>query len=399
MELTRCVRRPLLVGTVLMGTLAASAVWSCQAWADDPTIGFITTLSTPAGYIGEDIRDGFQLAITEEGGKLGGVAVKLVIEDDALKPANAKQAVDRMIQSGVKLFTGVNFSNVLAAVLPGVLESGGTYVSVNAGPSTFAGEKCNAGYFVASFQNDAFHETAGLAANDLDYKKIVLLAPNYQAGRDALEGFKRTYKGEIAGEIYTKLDQTDFSVELARVRSMTPDAIYQFHPGGAGINFTKQYANAGLAKTIPMLIPSFSMDARMVSATGDASEGIYASAIWTTETDNSASRGFVAAFKKAYARMPTMYAQQAYDTAHLIGSALHAVGGDLTKRDEFRKALRSAEFTSVRGKFAFGPNQHPIQDYYLTRFEKNDSGEIVQTIVRKIVSDYGDVYSASCKMN
>ncbi len=392
-------RRRSLAGLLAAGSLGAMLAWSGTARADDLAIGFITTLSTSSGYVGEDIRDGFQLAVSEEGGKLGGTPVKLVIEDDALKPANAKQAADRMIQSGVKLFTGVNFSNVLAAVVPGVLESGGTYISVNAGPSTFAGEKCNPGYFVASYQNDAFHEAAGIAANELGYKKMVLLAPNYQAGRDAMEGFKRTYKGEIAGEIYTKLDQTDFSVELARVRSLAPDAIYQFQPGGAGINFAKQYANAGLAKTIPMLIPSFSMDARMVSATGGAADGIYASAIWTTETKNDASKSFVAAFRKAYARTPTMYAQQAYDTAHLIGSALKAVGGDLGKRDEFRKALRAARFTSIRGPFTFGPNQHPIQDYYLTKFENNGSGEIVQTIVRKVASDYGDAYSAKCKMD
>ena len=279
-----------------------------------------------------------------------------------------------------------------------MLEANDFYVSPNAGPSTFAGEKCNQNYFVVSFQNDAFHEIAGIAANDLGYKKVVLLAPNYQAGRDAIEGFKRTYKGEITAEIYTKLEQTDFSVELARVRSLTPDAIYQFHPGGAGINFAKQYANAGLTKTIPMLIPSFSMDARTIIATGDASEGIYASASWSSELDNPNSKAFVAAFKKAYNRTPTLYAAQAYDTANLIATGLDAVGGDLTKADAFRAALRKADFKSVRGKFSFGPNQHPIQDYYLTKFEKNASGEIVQTIVKKIATDYGDAYSAKCQM-
>ena len=378
-------------GIVLSAAFAATAA--------DVKIGFITTLSTPAGYIGEDIRDAFQLAMKKEGGKLGGVPVTLEIEDDALKPASAKQAADRMVQSGVKLYTGVNFSNVLAAVLPGVLEAKAFYISNNPGPSTFAGERCNANYFVASYQNDSFHEAAGIAANDLGYKKVLLLAPNYQAGRDALEGFKRSYKGEVVGEIYTKLDQTDFSVEIARVRSVAPDAIYQFHPGGAGINFAKQYANAGLRKTVPMLIPSFSMDARMVSATGEGADGIYASAIWTPETDNPASRQFVADFKQAYGRVPTMYAQQAFDTANLIGSALKAVDGDLTRQDQFRKALRDAKFTSLRGAFKFGPNQHPVQDYYLTKFEKNASGEIVQTLVKKVSADYGDVYAAKCKLD
>lgn len=385
--------------TLLAALAAGAALVPLPGAAQDAvTIGLITTLSTPAGYMGEDIRDAFNLAMQEEGGTLGGVPVTLQVEDDALKPANAKQIADRMTGDGVDLVTGIIFSNVLAAVLPGVLESDGFYVSVNAGPSTFAGEKCDPNYFVASYQNDAFHEAAGLGANELGYKRMVILAPNYQAGRDALEGFKRTYKGEILGEIYTKLDQTDFSVELARVKSMAPDAIFQFHPGGGGINFAKQYANSGLKDTVPMILPSFSMDARGIEATGDASDGVYASALWTTETDNPGSKAFVEAFRTAYGRTPTMYAAQAYDTARLIGSALKAVGGDMSKADEFRDALRAADFQSIRGDFKFGPNQHPVQDYYLTRYEKGADGKIVQNIVSTVATDHTDAYAASCKM-
>ncbi|CUJ48099.1 Aliphatic amidase expression-regulating protein [Achromobacter xylosoxidans] len=280
--------------------LAAGLAWTLGgvAHAAEPVkIGFIATLSTPAGYIGEDERDAFNLAIKQGGGKLGGVPVQLVIEDDGLKPANAKQAADRMLQSGIKLFTGVNFSNVLAAVAPGVVKSGAFYVSLNPGPSSFAGEKCDQNYFVASYQNDAFHTAGGVAANELGYKRVALLAPNYQAGRDAIEGFKRTYKGEVVAEIYTKLDQSDFSVELARVRSLAPDAVYQFHPGGTGINFVKQYAAAGLNKTVPMLMPSFSMDARMIKATGDAALGAYTTGIWSQDFDNPQSKAFVQALQ------------------------------------------------------------------------------------------------------
>ncbi|MBB6486846.1 ABC transporter substrate-binding protein [Rhizobium lusitanum] len=386
-----------LMNVVAMGAIVASFPAMAQ---DKPpvTIGLITTLSTPAGYIGEDIRDAFNLALKEEGGKLGGVPVTLKVEDDALKPANGKQIVDKMLGDNIKLYTGINFSNVLMAALPSVLGANAFYVSNNPGPSPFAGEKCNPNYFVASYQNDAFHEAAGLAANELGFKKMVILAPNYQAGRDALEGFKRTYKGEIAGEIYTKLDQTDFSVELARIKSLAPEAIYQFHPGGAGINFAKQYANSGMSTSIPMVIPSFSMDARMIAATGNAADGVYASALWTTETDNSASKAFVEAFRKDYGRDPTIYAAQAYDTAHLIGAGLKAVNGDLSKDGDFRSALRKADFTAIRGNFKMGSNQHPIQDYYLTKFEKNADGKIVQKIVRKVASDYHDAYASKCSM-
>lgn len=386
------------VAAALSVALGAAVVMGAARAAEPVKIGFIATLSTPAGYIGEDERDAFNLAIKEGGGKLGGVPVQLVIEDDGLKPANAKQAADRLVQSGVKLFTGVNFSNVLAAVVPGVVKSGAFYVSLNPGPSNFAGEKCDPNYFVASYQNDAFHTAGGVAANELGYKRVVLLAPNYQAGRDAIEGFKRTYKGEVVAEIYTKLDQSDFSVELARLRSLAPDAIYQFHPGGTGINFVKQYAAAGLNKSIPMLMPSFSMDARMIQATGDASLGSYTTGIWSQDFNNPQSQAFVKAFKEAYGRVPTDYAMQAYDTAQLIGVGLKATGGDLSKAAEFRAALRKPGFTSLRGNFSMNTNQHPIQDLYLMRIDKESAGGLAPHLVRKLVSDDKDAYAQFCKM-
>ena len=378
---------------------ASAVVVTVPAVAAAPVkIGFITTLSTPAGYIGEDLRDGFELAVKQGNGALGGVPVELIVEDDGLKPANAKQISDRLVQSGVKLFTGVNFSNVLAAVVPGVIKAGDFYVSANPGPSVFAGAKCDPNYFVASYQNDAFHTAGGVAANELGFKRMVVLAPDYQAGRDAIAGFKRTFKGEVLAEIYTKLDQSDFSVEIARIRSLAPDAIYQFHPGGAGINFAKQYAAAGLGKTIPMVMPGFSMDARMLAATGDAAEGFYTTGIWSVAFDSANSKKFVQDFKAAYGRIPTDYAMQAYDTAQWIASGLKAVGGDLNKTADFRAAMRKADFSSLRGKFALNTNQHPIQDLYLMRIEKNAQGELAPKVVRKIVSDDRDSYAAACKM-
>lgn len=386
------IRKTMAIGALLAGACAA-------AQAQDPVrIGFITTLSTPAGYIGEDLRDAFNLAIEHGGGKLGGVPVELVVEDDALKPANAKQAADRMVQSGVPIFTGVIFSNVLAAVVPSVTKADDFYISLNPGPSNFAGQRCDPNYFVASYQNDAFYSAGGVAANDLGYKRVAVLAPNYQAGRDAIAGFKQNFKGEIVAEIYTKLDQSDFSVELARVRAIAPDAVYQFHPGGTGINFAKQYAAAGLNKTIPMIIPSFSMDAHMLKATGDAAEGVYTTGIWAPDTDTPQSRAFVDAYQKKYGRVPTDYAMQAYDTALLLGTALKAVDGDMSRKDEFRAALRKAEFDSLRGNFRMNVNQHPIEDYYLMQIVRQPSGELAPRTVRKLMSDHEDSYAQLCKM-
>lgn len=382
-------------------TCIASAVFYGNAAlaAQEPVkIGFITTLSTPAGYIGEDERDGFNLAVKQNNGKLGGVAVELVVEDDGLKPANAKQVADRLLQSGIKLYTGIIFSNVLTAVAPSVLHAGAFYVSVNAGPSPFAGARCDKNYFVASFENTSPHAAGGHAVNDLGYKRVALVAPNYQAGREALEGFKRAYKGKVIAEIYTKLDQSDFSVELARLRDLAPDAIYQFHPGGAGINFAKQYANSGLNKTIPMVMPVFSMDGRMLTATGDAAEGLYTVGLWSTELDNPQSKKFVKDFEEAYGRRPTDYAAIAYDTAHLIGTGLKAVDGDLGRADDFRAALRKADFQSLRGNFKFNTNQHPIQDYYLMQFKRNAQGQLRPEVIKKVVQNDKDPFASQCHL-
>jgi len=362
-------------------------------------IGFITTLSTPAGYIGEDERDGFSLAIKQEGGKLGGVPVRLLIEDDGLKPATGKQSAEKMLQSGVRLFTGINFSNVLVAVAPSVLKEGGFYVSLNAGPSNFAGKACHPNYFSVAMQNGSYGDSAALAAQQMGVRKMVIMAPAYQAGRDALTAFKRAYKGEILAEIYTKLDQSDFSVELARIRSLQPQAVFEFMPGGAGINFAKQFANSGLNKSIQMITPLYSMDDRMLAASGDAGEGFYLSTQWTAGLDNAASREFVAAFEKEYGRRPTVYAATSYDTAKLMATALKAVNGDVMGRaDAFRAALRAAQFDSVRGKFRFNTNQHPVQDWFMVKVERNAAGKLdyVPTNVR--VADHSDVYAAECSM-
>lgn len=378
------------------------SVFPILASAQKPIdIGFIGTLSTPAGYIGEDERDAFILAIKQEDGKLGGVPVNLIVEDDGFKPGNGKQIAEKMLSDGVRIFTGINWSNVLVAAVPTILnEKNGFYISLNAGASNFAGKGCHPNFFSVAMQNDSYSDTAAAAANELDVKKIVIMAPAYQAGRDALTGFKREYTGEILAEIYTKLDQSDFSVELARIRSLRPEGIFVFLPGGPGINFAKQFANSGLNKSIKMVTPLYSMDDRMLTASGEAGEGYYLTTQWTSQKDNEANRRFVSDFEREFKRRPTVYAATAYDTARLIGSALKAVNGDFQGNpDKFREALRQASFESVRGKFKFNSNHYPIQDWDLVKVEKNNEGKLDYKIIKTIKSDHVDPYYSDCKMN
>lgn len=379
---------------ILLACLLAS-----PALGEEPVkIGMITTLTTKAGYLGEDIRDGFQLAIDQEGGKLGGIAVDLMVEDDGRKPEKGKQIAERFIKKDkAKILTGIVFSNVAMAVVPKVVRQDVIYLSTNAAPSKLAGRGCNSNYFSVSYQNDNLDEVVGKYVSESGHKSVYLLAPNYPAGKDHLAGFKRFYDGKIAGEVYTKLGQSDYAAEIAALRAARPEAVFFFLPGGMGINFLKQYAQAGLSKEIPVYGPAFSFDERILKAVGPAALGVKNGSQWTHDLDNSANVQFVEAYQKAYGRMPTLYASQGYDTARLIGSALKAVGGDLTNLDAFKAAIKSADFDSVRGNFSFGVNQHPVQDLYIREVISKDGGYTNKT-VQKVFSNHVDAYASECKM-
>lgn len=380
------------------GTLALACLTGGGAYADDPVkIGLVTTMSGPAGYLGQEIKDGFELAVEQGNGTLGGVPVTVLVEDDNFDPGQAKQIVDHLIaDEGVKLVTGIVFSNVLTAALPDVVDEGAFYVSPSAAPSNFAGKDCDKNYFVVAKENTTLFEAAGQYANDLGYESAYLLAPNFQAGKDAMTGFKRYFKGSVVGEIFTQLDQTDFSAELAKVRAAKPAVVFQFHPGGLGIAFLRQYQQAGLDKEIPMIAPE--VDAQMQEAVGSAALGVNTVSQWNSDFDNEANTAFVKAWTDKYGRLPTTYAAQGYDAAQLYGSALQATGGDVSDSDAFRDAMRKAGFKSVRGNFSFAANQHPKQAWYGLKVEAGSDGKTYLKTVATIFTDHADAYVDECKM-
>ena len=380
--------------------VTAVFVFSVQSAAAEPVkIGMITTLSTKAAYLGEDIRDGFQLAVEQEGGKLGGVEVELMVEDDGRKPEKAKQIAERyMKKDDVKIMTGIVFSNVAIAVVPKVVRDGVVYLSANAGPSKLAGKGCNENYFSVSYQNDNIDEVVGQFVNDSEHQSVYLIAPNYPAGKDHLAGFKRYFKKDISAEVYTKLGQSDYAAEIAAIRAAKPDAVFFFLPGGMGVSFLKQYAQAGLSEEIPLYGPAFSFDERLLKAVGPVALGVKNGSQWTHDLDNAANKQFVAAYQEKYGRTPTLYASQGYDTARLIGSALKAVQGNVDDPAAFKKALKDSNFESVRGSFSFGTNQHPIQDLYIREVVKTDDGQYTNRTIEKVFENHVDAYASECKM-
>ena len=376
---------------VLLGT---ALVASGGAQAEPVRIGMITTLSGGGAGLGIDVRDGFMLALEEEGGMLGGQEVELLVEDDAMQPDLAKQIADKFIKRDeVDILTGIIWSNLALAVVPAAVNDGVFYISPNAGPSQLAGRACHENYFNVAWQNDNLHEAMGQYVSDNGFANAYVLAPNYPAGKDALAGFKRFYKGDLAGETYTQLAQTDYAAEIAAIREAQPDSVFFFLPGGMGIAFMKQYAQSGLE--VPVFGPAFSFDQDILGAVGDAALGVKNTSQWSKDLDNPANKAFVEAFQEKYGRLPSLYASQGYDAARLIGSALATASID--DPDAFRAALEAAEFESVRGDFKFGPNHHPIQDIYVREVVK-EGDVLTNRVVGTAMEDHADAYVAECQM-
>ncbi len=381
-------------------TLAAALACALAApalAADKLTVGLMATYSGPPAPLGLHMRDGFNLAVKELGGKLGGLETTVIAVDDELKPDVAVTKVKGLVdRDKANVVVGVIFSNVMMAIAKPVTDAKVVLISPNAGPSPLAGKACNPLFFSVAYQNDQNHEVMGKYAQDKGFKRVALIAPNYQAGKDSLAGFKRSYKGEVAEEIYTPLNQLDFSAELARIAVAKPDAVFVFMPGGMGVNLVKQFRQAGLADKFPFL-SAFTVDETTLPATQDAALGLFAGAQWAPNLDNPANKAFVAAFEKEYGYPPALYAANGYDAAKLIDAALKANGGK-TDAESLSAALKTAKFDSVRGAFKFNTNNFPIQDFILTKVVKRGDGKFVTEAVETVFPAYGDNYAAECSM-
>lgn len=362
-------------------------------------IGLLSTMSGPGGVMGRHHRDGAVLALEQLNGKLGGVETELVFGDDQQKPDIGRQVVEGMLKrDGVKFVTGIVFSNVLLAVYDPVISSGAILVAASGGPSEVAGNKCSPQFFSTSWQNDQAPEAMGKYLNDKNIKSVAILAPNMVAGKDMLTGFKRNYKGKIAAEIYTNFTQVDYQSELSQIRAAKPDAVFVFYPGGLGIQFVKQYAQAGLQKQIP-LYSVYTQNETTLGAIGDAADGSYEAGFWSPDLKNPTNEAFVAAFRKKFNYNPSEYAAASYDAIRLIDSGLRQTKGNTSDTNAVIAAMKKADFQSVRGQFKFNTNHFPIQDYYLFKLTKSGEGN---TFYRKqeslILKGHGDFYATNCAM-
>jgi len=380
---------------------AVLALVAGPAFAQQKTIkvGFISTFSGPVAAIGNDMKNSFELALDHLGRKLGGLPVEVVYEDDQLKPDVGVQKTQKLIESDhADFIVGYIWSNVLLASLKPLVDSKTITVVTNAGASQLAGELCSPYVFSTSWNNDQTPAAIGDYMNQKGVKTAFLMGPNYAAGKDMLAGVQTTFKGQIVGQELTRWpDQLDFSAELSKARDAKPEAIFAFYPGGAGIQFITQYAQAGLKGQIP-LYTAFIIDDLSLPRLKDLAVGIPGAQEWVNDLPNPTNKKFVADYKAKYNLSPSFYGAQTYDAVALLDSAVTAVKGDLTDKEGMRKEMEKADFKSVRGNFKFGNNHIPIQDFYLQEARKEDDGSYALHTVATIVKNDQDKFHDKCPM-
>jgi branched-chain amino acid transport system substrate-binding protein len=344
------------------------------------------------------MKDASELSLSMLGGKLGGLPAQIIYGDDQQKPDIGRQVADEMLtRDKVDFLSGIIWSNVMLAIYQPAIQSGVMLISANAGPHEIAGEKCAPNFFSASWQNDQTPEAMGKFMDDQKMSDVYLIAPDYAAGRDMMSGFKRFFKGKVTAETYAKFGQSDYQVEISQIRDANPKAVFAFLPGGMGIQFVKQYAQAGMREKIP-LYSAFTVDETTLPAIGDAADGNYEVGFWSPDLDNPRNEEFVGAFRQKYNYWPSFYAAQSFDAIAMIDRAVAAVKGDLADKKGMIAALEKADFPSVRGKFKYNTNHFPIENFYLLRIAKYHDGTFVRRIQKTVFADHADAYAGECKM-
>jgi branched-chain amino acid transport system substrate-binding protein len=380
------------LATLFIGLIALEA----QS-AETVKIGFITSLSGPAGIIGKHMKDSVELALDHLGRKVGGLDVEVIYGDDQRKPDVGKQLADEMLKKHrVHFVSGIIWSNIMLAVAPTVTSAGTFMIGTNAGPHELAGKMCNELYFTTSWQNDQTPEAMGKYMQDQGLGDVYAMAPNYAAGKDMIAGFKRYFKGKVVAEVYTKLGQQDYQAEISQLRAAAPKAVFVFYPGDMGIQFLKQYAQAGLRDQIP-LYSVYTVDEISLPAVKDAALGNFETRYWSPDLKNEANQKYVTDFKKKFGYTPSFYGAQSYDGIMLIDSAVRAVKGDLGNKKGMIAAMRKADYKSTRGSYKYNVNHHPIQNFYLLKAVQA-GGDIEMQIQRTVFENHKDAYAHECPM-
>lgn len=385
---------------ILAAALASSVAITAPASAQSELkIGYITTLTGGAAFLGKAQLNGFLLGLEHQGwkkngDKFGGVPMQLITGDDQLRPSIGLDVARKMIQSdNVDIIAGIIWSNILMTVQRPVIAAKKILISTNAGAAPMAGRRCSPYFISTSFQNDEAAEAMGLLMNKEGIKNAYLMAPNYQAGKDNLAGFRKNFKGKIVGQTLFQINQKDFQAELARVRAVKPQAVFAFAPGGMGIALVKQWAASGLSKTTK-LYTAYAIDNLTMRAIGKAAVGTYHTNFWGADLQTPRNEKFVKAWMAKYKSVPSMFSPAAYDAAILIADGLRATKGNFKDHLALAKAMRKNGLRSVRGDLKYNVNGFLMQPYYKRTVEILNGKPVIVT--GEVVRNTKDSYWQKC---
>ncbi len=383
---------------ILVTSLSALCLAAAAADGQELRIGHVNTLTGGGAGLGKALENGWKLGLEhngwrEDGDKLGGVPTRIFYADDQLKPEIGVREVEKMLnQHKVQIVAGNIWSNVLMAVSRPVWDAKALLLSTNAGPAPIAGELCNPLFVSTSFQNDQNAEAMGELVTSEGIKTVYGMAPNYQAGKDFLAGFERTYKGKVIDRDLYKVGETDFQAEFSRVRAAKPEAVFVFGPGGMGIAFMKQWAASGLGKEIK-LRSVYTVDEVNLPALGDAAVGDVHTNHWSADFNHERNQRFVKSYVAKYGHMPAAYAAANYDAVGLIARTMKELGGKTDDMLAVSRTMRRGGLASVRGDLKYNVNGFLIQPYYRREVVKGADGKPMirgADLVFQRADSYGD---------
>ena len=362
-------------------------------------IGFISAQSGPLNVLGLEQKRGFEIAMDHLGGKFGQTPVEVVMADSKGNPSATVQEISRLIdKEKVDLIVGLSASNELVAGVKPIVDATIFFIGMNGGVAINAGEQCNPYYFNASFQNAQLTTGMGAFMTKQGVKKLYLIGADFEAGYEHTDAAKTGFKGEIVAQQFTPLTQLDFAADIAKIRASGADGVFAFYPGGLGIAFMRQWAQAGLAGKIPVFSNIALTEPTAFQAQGKSVLGTYVSAVYFAGIDNPVNKRFVQDFKTKFGRDPASYAGLAYDAMMLVDSAVKEVKGNVKDQVAFRAALKKANFQSVRGSFAFSSNNHPIQNTYLTVVDERSDGSLFLKATAIISEKAADNFVGKCPL-
>jgi len=368
------------VGAIAAAVLAAGALVAASPALSQQQgklkVGLMLPYTGTYAALGNAITNGFKLAVEQNGGKVGGREIEYFVVDDESDPAKAPENANKLIKrDNVDVMVGTVHSGVALAMSKVARDTNTLLIIPNAGADDITGPLCAANVFRTSFSNSQMGIAMGKVMADQKKKTAVTITWKYAAGEESTGGFKESFEaggGKVVKELFLPFPQVEFQALLTEIASLKPDVVYAFFAGGGAVKFVKDYAAAGLNKTIPLVGPGFLTDGTL-EAQGDAAQGILTTLHYADNLDNPKNKAFEAAYKKAYKAEPDVYAMQGYDAAQLLIVGMNAVKGDTSKRVELVKAMEGAKIDSPRGALALNKGHNPIHDIYLRKVEGKEN--------------------------